>query len=139
MYSGANYKVRFYLKVHVLVMLYSSSCGLEDRKNKPYNNGLAYTIKKSYPIFDCIDTQHQAYLGNIDNVDGTRNGDTITWVDAVVKQYLSLPFPPVPMEDLTREKQHYIDGIKKLPYEAYPTIDLEYLNHFLYKGGNDFM
>ena len=81
---------------------------------------------------------HQAYLGNTYNIERSKNGDTATDADAAQNQYISLPYPAVTTENLFKEKQNYISGKKNTTYSAIPSLDLEYINHFLYRGGNDF-
>ena len=73
------------------------------------------------------------------NVDEpTTYSDTLSQTDAVTKQYLSLPYPSVSEEQLQAEQTHYMGPDRNMPHVTYTTLSLEYLNHFLYQGSNDF-
>ena len=73
------------------------------------------------------------------NVDeATTYSDTLSQTDAVTKQYLSLPYPSVSEEQLQEEQTHYTGPNRNIPHVTYTTLSLEYLNHFLYQGSNDF-
>ena len=64
--------------------------------------------------------------------------DTLSTSDAVTRQYLSLPYPSVSEEHLQAEKNHYLGPNRNDPHTTYTSLSLEYLNHFLYEGKNDF-
>ena len=64
--------------------------------------------------------------------------DTLSTFDAVTKQYLSLPYPSISEEQLQAEKNHYLGPNQNTPHTTYTSISLEYLNHFLYEGRNNF-
>ena len=73
------------------------------------------------------------------NVDEpTTYSDTLSQTDAVTRQYLSLPYPSVSEEQLQAEQTHYMGPDRNMPHVTYTTLSLEYLNHFLYQGRNDF-
>ena len=73
------------------------------------------------------------------NVDETTAySDTLSQTDAVTRQYLSLPYPSVSEEQLQAEQTHYMGPDRNMPHVTYTTLSLEYLNHFLYQGRNDF-
>ena len=56
----------------------------------------------------------------------------------VTRQYEALPYPPVSNDDIKKEEEFYRnDQQSKLMY-SYPTITLENLNHFLFRGNEDF-
>ena len=77
--------------------------------------------------------------GKYQNVDeATTYTDTLSQTDAVTKQYLSLPYPSVSEEQLQEEQTHYTGPNRNIPHVTYTTLSLEYLNHFLYQGRNDF-
>ena len=73
---------------------------------------------------------------NVD--DPTTYSDTLSQTDAVTKQYLSLPYPSVSEEQLQEEQTHYMGPDRNMPHVTYTTLSLEYLNHFLYQGRNEF-
>ena len=138
MYSHTYGKLKFYFNICVLIVLYSSSSNLGNSESTCHNPRLASAIKKYYLLLDCFDTQHHVYLGSRYNTEYNKNGDTTTQDDTVQNQYLSLPYPAVTIEELIKENKYYSSGKKDMPYESYPVLDLEYINHFLYNGGNDF-
>ena len=73
------------------------------------------------------------------NVDEpTTYSDTLSQTDAVTRQYLSLPYPSVSEDQLQAEQTHYMGPDRNMPHVTYTTLSLEYLNHFLYQGRNDF-
>ena len=80
-----------------------------------------------------------AKQGKYQNLDeSTTYSDTLSQTDAVTKQYLSLPYPSVSEEQLQAEQNHYMGPNRNMPHVTYTTLSLEYLNHFLYQGRNDF-
>ena len=70
--------------------------------------------------------------------ESTAYSDTLSQTDAVTKQYLSLPYPSVSEQQLQEEQNHYMGPNRNMPHVTYTTLSLEYLNHFLYQGRNDF-
>ena len=66
------------------------------------------------------------------------NYDTIDKDDAVRQHYSLLPYPEVSASTLNREKQHYNGENRNVPLGITSQITLESLNHYLFKGGNDF-
>ena len=68
-----------------------------------------------------------------------RNGDTITQNDIVRSQYELLPYPTVTKERIEALRKHYGDEDKRdNPFSRVPGSDLETINHYLFKGANDF-
>ena len=57
--------------------------------------------------------------------------------DIVRSQYKLLPFPPVTKEELKKEEKFYTEYSFKIYHNTY-VLDLESLNHYLYRGQNDF-
>ena len=62
--------------------------------------------------------------------------DMIT--DPVREQYRLLPYPHVGMDMLQLENQYYKSNLRDIPLIKYYSSSLEYINHFLYEGNNDF-
>ena len=88
----------------------------------------------------CIGTQHQRDFPNKSSSNPTWNGDITKQEDLVQKQYSSLPYPAVRKSDFLEEQSYYKnDSLSNIPYRIYPHIELEYINHFLYNGANNFM
>ena len=68
-----------------------------------------------------------------------QNGDTITQNDIVRSQYELLPYPTVTKERIEALRKHYGDEDKRdNPFARVPGSDLETINHYLFKGTNDF-
>ena len=77
--------------------------------------------------------------GHTDHLDDPDTySDTLSTSDSVTRQYLSLPYPSVSEEQLQAEKNHYLGPNRNDPHTTYTSLSLEYLNHFLYEGKNDF-
>ena len=90
------------------------------------------TAVSSRPLW-ATDQRQGEYLDDPDTY-----SDTLSTSDAVTKQYLSLPYPSVSEEQLRAEKHHYLGPNRNDPHTTYTSLSLEYLNHFLYEGNNDF-
>ena len=91
------------------------------------------TIAVSYRPLRATDQRQTEYLDDPDTY-----SDTLSTSDAVTRQYLSLPYPSVSEEQLQEEQNHYMGPDRNMPHVTYTTLSLEYLNHFLYQGTNDF-
>jgi hypothetical protein len=72
------------------------------------------------------------------NVKSVNIWDTLTHDDIVRKQYSLLPYPAVSDNDILRLRNHYSSQDRHLPLFMAPSESLELLNHFLYKGRNNF-
>ena len=70
--------------------------------------------------------------------DETTGSDTLTQDDIVRNQYSSLPYPAVSKRELAAELQHYKNTQNTTPYNTIFAFTLESLNHYLYKGENNF-
>ena len=68
----------------------------------------------------------------------TRYSETISQADKVRQQYLSLPYPLVSLDELNVEYEYYQSPQRNVPYATYHSGALEYTNHFLYRGSNNF-
>ena len=66
------------------------------------------------------------------------NGDTITHDDIVRQQYNSLPYPAISKTEITNSQNHYNSEFRHIPYMRTVAENLESLNHFLFKGENNF-
>ena len=73
--------------------------------------------------------------------------DTLSESDIVRIQYSKLPYPPVTDQSLAKEKMYYDDNINPIkaygamqnkPYFVSYGTTLEAVNHFLFKGKNNF-
>ena len=59
-------------------------------------------------------------------------------IDLVREQYRLLQYPHVGMDMIQLEKQYYNSNLREIPLIKYYSSSLEYINHFLYEGNNDF-
>ena len=66
------------------------------------------------------------------------NGDTLSQNDFVVQHYENLPYPPFSKLDMNEEYNYYKQDIESIPKFGVPTNTLENLNHFLFKGKENF-
>ena len=71
------------------------------------------------------------------NKDDFKKYDGKSEDDIVRNQYKLLPYPPVSEEQLKKEEQFYLENRNRM-YHNYNILDLESLNHHLYRGQNDF-
>ena len=58
--------------------------------------------------------------------------------DIVQRQYLMLPYPPFTERDLRNEEEYYQLPNNESPFLFSYLIQLEYINHYLFRGKNDF-
>ena len=65
------------------------------------------------------------------------NGDTLTAHDLVTRQYEKLPYPEVKEEELVHEEDYY-KRVERAPLKIHPSHTLEKLNHFFYRGKQNF-
>ena len=75
---------------------------------------------------------------NKNQLDEIRVSDTLSQDDNVRNQYSYLPYPPVSRRELAAEWQYYKNRPNATPYNEFYAFTLEGLNHYLYKGENDF-
>ena len=65
------------------------------------------------------------------------DGATLTDQDLVTRQYEKLPYPEVKEEELLYEKNYY-NTVEGVPLNIYASHILEKLNHFFYRGEQNF-
>lgn len=155
--------VCFLCKLHAFARISDISYELEDRQNKSARNTiLEYPAKhiKGIPYVGfpttnllgssredvsrftediCANNEKQNCLTHEYNWNATHTGDSIRQDHIVRNQYSSLPYPPVIKERLYKEKEYYRGSEGNKPYVINHPIVLENLNHFVFKGGNNFM
>ena len=74
------------------------------------------------------------------DTDGSSNESIDTELnDIVQRQYLMLPYPPFTKQDLENEKKYYQSSEDVPPLLFSYLIQLEYINHYLFQGKNDFL
>ena len=74
------------------------------------------------------------------DTDGSSNESIDTELnDIVQRQYLMLPYPPFTKQDLENEENYYqsSEDVPSLLFSF--LIQLEYINHYLFQGKNDFL
>ena len=64
--------------------------------------------------------------------------DVTNLSDSVNEQYMSLPYRPVSSQTLKDESAYYTLEKGNIPFQITPSLSLEALNHFLFKGRNKF-
>ena len=73
-----------------------------------------------------------------DKYDYPQYSDITPQDDIVQQQYLTLPYPPVHQSDILNEQIYYSGSEPTKPLNIYDAFTLENVNHFLFKGSNDF-
>ena len=64
--------------------------------------------------------------------------DSVSTNDLVKKQYSILPYPTVGYDTIRREHMYYLSDNSNYPISSHYSLKLEYLNHYLYQGQNNF-
>lgn len=110
-----------------------------DFPNRHYNPFLnnVDTPKDDINSYKCVKIQNETSEENQGIL--FEKTDTLSQDDVVRKQYELLPYPAVTSEEIEELQKHYNGPDRHLPYITYPTNELDVVNHFLYKGRNDFM
>ena len=72
------------------------------------------------------------------NANVIRNYDTLSQDDVVKQQYAMLPYPEVKPGEFENIRRHYNSDHKNIPMLIAPAVTLENINHFLFRGRNDF-
>ena len=88
-----------------------------------------------------VDVRLQNNSNNEYNYNLATHGDTISQDDIVRNQYSLLPYPAVRKDRFFHEQKYYTheQSQNNRPYSISHALVLEHLNHFLFKGRNDFM
>ena len=106
-------------------------------------NGLSFNVDTSQSSKKSTIKQFCRVIASLCLIDFDQNKndyekyDGMSEDDIVRSQYKLLPFPPVTEEKLKQEEKFYIENRFKMYHNSY-VLDLESLNHFLYRGQNDF-
>ena len=58
--------------------------------------------------------------------------------DHVQLQYLKLPYPGISYNEIREEYKYYLHQNNNYYLSSYNRLELEYLNHYLYRGQNNF-
>ena len=124
------------------------NCDGSNHRNRTVGVRLDSYVQSSKPL--CKDSQQMigCCTGTlIPTSDGFRkrlpnlfhDGDTLTQNDIVRRQYELLPYPTVTKESIEALKKHYYnEDTRDDPLSRVPGSDLETINHYLFKGRNDF-
>ena len=84
---------------------------------------------------NCMDIKHTPNVNHMHRMHGDNEGRE---EDVVQTQYRSLPYPPISSKRKIDEAQYYQRGFQDVPFYRSHALKLEYLNHFLYQGGENF-
>ena len=85
----------------------------------------------------CVENNKQNNTTEL-NVNMITNFDTLTQDDVVKQQYAMLPYPEVKTGEFENIRRHYKSVHQNIPMLIAPAITLENINHFLFKGYNNF-
>ena len=138
----------FLFVIRYTLLLQIKNCGGSNDRNRDVGLRLDSSTKRSKHLYSGSQ-QGDGYSAStlIPTGNGIRkklpdsfqNGDTLTQNDIVRHQYELLPYPPVTKESIEAIREHYYDEDKrKDPLSRVPGSDLETINHYLFKGRNDF-
>ena len=58
--------------------------------------------------------------------------------DHVQLQYLQLPYPKISYNTIRKEYKYYLNQNSNYYLSSYNALELDYLNHYLYRGQNNF-
>ena len=95
-----------------------------------YCNDVCCGIAKSMCV---CDLEHNTRPGDI----GQNEFELDSEVNDIVQmQYSLLPYPPLSRNELLNEKEYYKAHVTPLLFSY--QLQLEYLNHYLFQGGEDF-
>ena len=92
---------------------------------------------KSEKSMSCIKNNEQNNTIEFE-VNVIRNYDTLSQDDVVKQQYAMLPYPEVKPGEFEIIRRHYGSDNKNIPMLIAPAVTLENINHFLFRGRNDF-
>ena len=136
----------FLFVIRYTLFLQIKNCGGSNDRNWDVRLRLDSSTKSSKP--SCSGSQQgDGYYASTLIPNGRRkmlpdlfqNGDTLTQNDIVRDQYELLPYPPVTKESIEAIRKHYYNKDKrKDPLSRVPGSDLETINHYLFKGRNNF-
>ena len=123
--------------------LYSQNFVIRNQTNVPLIiNDFSFDVYKSQRSNFTIKEICKAMTSvRVIHVDHKQNDyekyDGMSEDDIVRGQYKSLPYPPVPEEELKQEEKFYTENSFRM-YHKIHVLDLESVNHYLYRGQNDF-
>ena len=78
-------------------------------------------------------------MGFLRNDDAFNSSVDSEMNDIVQRQYLMLPYPPFTKRDLKNEEKYYQSSKDVSPLLFSFLIQLEYINHYLFQGKNNFL
>ena len=104
---------------------------------KKINKDMIYPTKSN--SLTCNDIFDQTIMLNIDdfNAHGYSDND-ISSDDLVKHQYLQLPYPTIRNDTMEMEYKYYLGQNNRYPVSSKYSMKLDYLNHYLYQGQNNF-
>ena len=89
--------------------------------------------------YTCVSNHVQRRINENHGLKSMADWDTLTSDDIVRKQYAKLPYPAVTQRDIQLLRAHYNSDRQHIPFAIAPTQALETINHYLYRGRNNFL
>ena len=107
-----------------------------DQNNYHFDNK-TYGPERNIHTHTCSEIQNRNSEANEEKL--FDDMDTLSQDDIVRKQYALLPYPAVSRQDIEGLRRHYNSNNRDVPFVVAPHNELDVVNHFLYKGRNNFM
>ena len=95
-------------------------------------------IHLKYRSHSCVQNHYQDGIKSEIEETFAGHSDTVSLDDIVRNHYSLLPYPFFSRESLVRETYYYNSNKRNIPMGGAFSVTLENINHFLYKGANDF-
>ena len=127
---------KFYVVVLILFGYTNICIGYENGESNPLKRH-----QRTFSVKTCdncgIEIPNDNSKNNLDGISSSSIDSEIN--DIVQRQYLMLPYPPFTRKDLANEERYYQSSNRISPYLFSYLIQLEYINHYLFQGQNDFL
>ena len=95
-----------------------------------------YQIKSNR--LTCHEVYKQGHISNHKDRNVQRYSDRSSNDDHVQLQYLKLPYPKISYNTIRKEYKYYLNQNSNYYLSSYNSLELDYLNHYLYRGQNNF-
>ena len=104
---------------------------------KVINADMIYPTKRN--ILTCHANSDQTkILSIVDEYAHGYSDNDVSNDDLVKQQYIQLPYPTIRHDTIEMEYKYYLGQNSKYPVSSQYSMKLEYLNHYLYQGQNNF-
>ena len=104
---------------------------------KVINADMIYPTKRNILTCHAIFDQTKI-LSIVDEYAHGYSDNDVSNDDLVKLQYLHLPYPTIRHDTIEMEYKYYLGQNSKYPVSSQYSMKLEYLNHYLYQGQNNF-